>query len=475
MKDIAILYQKIDLGYGKYGFRPIRILTGYYIDDENLFVTGRKEKYESITNFNKKTDGDLYFGATINIETLIENYIGELNYKNVNYEFNINDIIESAEYEYLSDCSDQYVLGINKDGDFRLMGLNLHDVCDTNNSINSKPQPNICLKDLRDTVLKEIVSQDDAVRKVTQTIYKNYNSKSAQNKSHILIAGPTGTGKTKMIQVICKTLGVPYYRVVATDYTSEGYQGKSIDNMIEGLIDVCDGNIELAQNGILIIDEIDKKAFKDNNDTIASKAVLDAILKITDRDSGDIEVTVGSGPRENIISFNPANLTVILMGAFEGILKTDNKINPGFNSVDVKQANKHTELTEADIIKYGLTPELLGRINCFVTTKAYEKDDLKNIILNSSSSQLNNSKEFFNEYGVEFEADDGYIDAIAEVAYKKHLGARSIKSAIIESLSIAEEEIMEANDPLNKEAKNKVKTLKVTRDTVLDPKKYYIS
>ena len=90
---------------------------------------------------------------------------------------------------------------------------------------------------------------------------------------------------------------------------------------------IADENIELAQNGILIIDEIDKKAFKDNNDTIASKAVLDAILKITDRDSGDIEVTVGSGPRENIISFNPANLTVILMGAFEGILKTDNKIN----------------------------------------------------------------------------------------------------------------------------------------------------
>ena len=134
------------------------------------------------------------------------------------------------------------------------------------------------LAKFRKNVLSYIVGQDEAVYDVTRTLAINYTSVNPRNKSHILIMGPSGTGKTEMINVMAKELDIPIFKADATAYTKAGYVGKDVPSMLTGLVEAAGGDLKRAQEGILIIDEIDKKS-SSSKDDVSGKAVLHSMLK----------------------------------------------------------------------------------------------------------------------------------------------------------------------------------------------------
>lgn len=321
---------------------------------------------------------------------------------------------------------------------------------------------NINLKQLRHYVLQNIIDQEKAVNDITRTILINSTSKNPRNKSHILIAGPTGTGKTEIVNLISEKIGVPVFKADATAYTKEGYVGKSVYSMLEGLINAAGGDVEKAQKGILIIDEIDKKASNEKGD-VSGQDVLFSLLKMLDR--GEVEVTTG-GYYGKTVMFDTSDLTIICMGAFSDLYeqKKTKKKNLGFGSVEEESEEKEIELTEADFVKYGMPPEFMGRV-CITYTKALDEESLIKILDKSKISPLNIEKEYFNDLGIKVVFTKSYKQAIAKEAIKAGTGARKLKGSVKRTLENVYDEVLTSDKP---------KTYKLTKETVKDSKKYYV-
>lgn len=322
------------------------------------------------------------------------------------------------------------------------------------------------LKDMRKFVLAQIVAQDEAVKRITIRIMANFDSSDSRRKGHLLITGGTGTGKSKTVELICNYLNIPFAKVDSTDYTQSGYVGRSVDEMLQKLIAAADGDIELAQKGILVIDEIDKKSSNGDKSQIATKAVLDSLLKITGR--GTVEVDILENGEKVTIDFDTSNLTVVFTGAFEGIekLQKENKHNTlGFVQEEKKQKDEIADLNKL-LIKYGMTPELIGRIKCIVSLKKYEIEDYVQILKKSQGSPLLIEKNYFEkDKGIKFSYTSNYLKEIAKQAKERDVGVRGLESAVADSVEDIQERV------LNKEP---IKVLKLTKKTALNNKEYYV-
>lgn len=322
------------------------------------------------------------------------------------------------------------------------------------------------LKEMRDFVLSEIVAQDEAVKRITTRILTNFVSSDYRRKSHLLIMGGTGTGKSKTIELVCQYLNIPFAKVDATNYTQAGYVGRSVDEMLAKLISAAGGNIELAQKGILVVDEIDKKANNGDSSGVATKAVLDTLLQITGR--GTVEVDIVEDRTKKTIDFDTSGLTVILTGAFEGIEKFANKDSHrkiGFG-VDLESKKEEVEITPQMLIKYGMTPELMGRIKCVVPLRKFEEKDYVQILKYSKSSPLLVEKYFLEtDMGIKFTYTANYLKEIAKQAKQYDQGARGADVAVARSLEDIHERVLN-NEP--------IKELKLTKKTALNNKEYYV-
>ena len=323
------------------------------------------------------------------------------------------------------------------------------------------------LAKLRKEVLSNIVAQDDAVNRLTTILGVNITSKNPKHKSHILIVGPSGTGKTAMVDVISKYLDIPYFKADATAYTKEGYVGKSVYSMLLGLIEAAGGDIEKAQNGILIIDEIDKKTGGSRGD-VAGEAVLTSLLKILDREKIELDMNY-----YDTQEFDTSNLTIILMGAFSHLYETklgeNTKTQLGFGELQPNK-NKSIKITKEDLIKEGMTAEFMGRIDEVIFTKEFTLEDLVEVIYKSKISPLKREKEWFKDMGVTITFSKDFCKGIAEKCLKAKTGAREIKSNIKFSLSAAYDDVLIKNNTKNP----KIKQIKLTKETVNDPKKYRV-
>lgn len=321
------------------------------------------------------------------------------------------------------------------------------------------------LKEMREYVFSEIIAQDEAVKRITTCIMSNFDTTNPKRKSHLLLTGPTGTGKSKTIQLVCEYLGIPFAKVDATDYTQSGYVGRSVSEMIEKLIYIANGDIELAQKGILVIDEIDKKAAKGENSTIATKAVLDSLLKITGR--GIIEVDIVENDQKKTIDFDTSNLTVIFTGAFEGIEKMNTNIDHksvGFIIPEQTKKQPNQDIHKL-LIKYGMTPELIGRIKCIVPLKSYDEKDYVQILKLSKGSPLLIEKEHYeNEKGIKFTYTSDFVKELAKQAKSLDIGARGLETVTAKALENIQERILNGEN---------IKVLKLTKRTALNNKEYY--
>lgn len=255
---------------------------------------------------------------------------------------------------------------------------------------------------------------------------------SDEKSRNILINGSTGVGKTEIFRVLKKYIDIPYVIVDANDYTAAGYQGKNIEDMLLSLLSSVDGDLEKAEKGILIIDEVDKLSQTNSHiSQVNQRDVQEALLKLLEDKVYNINY------KSKNYSFNTSKLLVVCMGSWSRIDLSEQKV-VGFGNKMVKKS--YSDITREDIVKNGMIPEFVGRFPVLVQMNELNYDSFIKI-LKSKNSFINLNKKFFSKLGVELVFDDSAINAIAREADRNNYGARGLDEIIEKALYMATFEI----------------------------------
>ena len=307
----------------------------------------------------------------------------------------------------------------------------------------------ITLKPIYDKLRKKIVGQDKGLKTILYNIIENRRMANRDDLSdykqyikNILVRGESGGGKTFIINNIAKALNIPVFIADATAYTEAGYVGGDIDDMLVELYHSANNDLESAEKGILVIDEVDKKAGNDSRNDISRGAVLNGLLKIIE--GSKITINVGTKFEPEEISFDTSRLTVICSGAFEDIEKIRDerlkKMNGsstiGFNKAKEKEKFLFDdEIIDKDYVEYGMRRQFMARIPVIVNLTKNTKDSLKNIMINSSASALKIESERLAERGITLEYTPTFYDRVANEAIKLDIGVRGIDKVLQKVLS----------------------------------------
>ena len=299
-----------------------------------------------------------------------------------------------------------------------------------------------------------VIGQDEAKKVLSVAVYNHYKRIMAGSdlgvdlqKSNILMLGPTGCGKTLLAQTLAKILNVPFAIADATALTEAGYVGEDVESILLKVIQAADGDIERAEHGIIYIDEIDKITRKSENPSItrdvSGEGVQQALLKIIEGTVASVPPQGGrKHPHQELIQIDTTNILFICGGAFEGIDKIIetrlDKKSIGFNA---EIAKKHEEDVDVllhqvlpqDLVKFGLIPELVGRVPVTVSLDLLDKEALIRILTEPKSSLVKQYQKLRELDGVKLEFDKAALDAIAETSLARKTGARGLR-AIMEDI-----------------------------------------
>ena len=292
-----------------------------------------------------------------------------------------------------------------------------------------------------------IIGQEHAKKVLSVAVY-NHNKRLHDKtrlikKSNILLAGPSGCGKTLLAKTLAKILNVPFVIADATSLTEAGYVGDDVEICIQQLITAADGDIELAQKGMVYIDEIDKIARAGENRSItrdvSGQGVQESLLKLIEGCTISVPMSDRrKHPQGNNVQFDTSNVLFICGGAFEGLFDTKKKATVGFNAMhttddDEKKANE--KLTSETLKKYGIMPELIGRLHVKCALSGLTEDDLVHVLTEPEDAITKEYQLLFKQDGVNLIYEEEALHEIAKIAIKKKTGARGLRS-ILEDVMI---------------------------------------